>query len=68
MGIFVPGSRARHRRFDYEPRYYNPQKEESLRRRMRIKSLSRRKRRNPTGIILFVILLGLALFVYFQLG
>ena len=68
MGIFMPGSRAKHRRFSYEPRFYDPKKDQDLRHRMRIKSLSRRKRRNPVGIILFSILLAMALFVYFQLG
>lgn len=68
MSIFSQGSRAKHRRFSYEPRYYDPKKDEDLRRRMRIKSLSRRKRRNPAGIILFVLLLGMALFIYFQIG
>ncbi len=68
MGIFLPGSRAKHRRFSYEPRFYDPKKDQDLRHRMRIKSLSRRKRRNPAGIILFVILLAMALFAYLQLG
>ena len=68
MGIFTPGARAKHRRFSYEPRYYDPKKDEDLRRRMRIKSLSRRKRRNPAGILLFAILLAMAVFIYIQLG
>lgn len=64
----MPGSRSKHRRFSYEPRFYDPKKDEDLRRRMRIKSLSRRKRRNPAGILLFVILLAMAIFVYYQIG
>lgn len=68
MSIFLPRARAKHRRFSYEPRYYDPKKDEDLRRRMRIKSLSRRKRRNPYGILIFGILLMMALFIYFQLG
>lgn len=64
----MPGSRSKHRRFSYEPRFYDPKKDEDLRRRMRIKSLSRRKRRNPAGILLFVILLAMAVFVYYQIG
>ena len=68
MGVFMPGSRAKNRRFSYEPRFYDPRKDQDLKRRMRIKSLSRRKRRNPAGILLFIILLGLALAIYFQLG
>lgn len=68
MSIFLPRTRVKHRRFSYEPRFYDPKKDEELRHRMRIKSLSRRKRRNPYGILVFAILLGLALFIYFQLG
>lgn len=68
MSIFLPRTRAKHRRFSYEPRYYDPKKDEDLRRRMRIKSLSRRKRRNPSGIIVFIILFAMAVFIYMQLG
>ena len=68
MSLFLPRSRPRHRRFSYEPRFYDPKKDEDLRRRMRIKSLSRRKRRNPAGIFLFIILLAMALYIYFQVG
>ncbi len=68
MSIFLPRARAKHRRFSYEPRYYDPKKDEDLRRRIRVKSLSRRKRRNPAGIIIFAILFALALFIYLQLG
>jgi len=64
MSIFIGGARARNRRFSYDPRFYNPKRDEDLKRRMRIKSLSRRKRRNPAGIILFIILLAMALYIY----
>ena len=66
--MLLPRSRPRNRRFSYEPRYYDPKKDEDLRHRMRIRSLSRRKRRNPAGIILFVILLAMALYMYFEMG
>lgn len=68
MSIFLPRARAKHRRFSYEPRYYDPKKDEDLRRRIRVKSLSRRKRRNPAGLVIFVILFALAVFIYIQLG
>ncbi len=74
MGIFFPGRRAP-RRFSYEPRYYNPEREERLRRRLRIerRALSKRrnalsKRRNPLSLIYFLILLLIALYVYNALG
>jgi len=66
--MLLPRSRPRNRRFSYEPRYYDPKKDEDLRHRMRIRSLPRRKRRNPAGIILFVILLAMALYMYFEMG
>jgi hypothetical protein len=68
MSIFQPRAKATYRRFSYEPRYYDPKKDEDLRRRMRIKSLSRRKRRNPSGIFAFLLLFAMAVFIYFQLG
>ena len=57
--------RVTHKRFDYTPRYYNPEKDESLKRRMRIKT--RTKRRNPTTVVWFAIVLLLAFYVYTQL-
>jgi hypothetical protein len=66
--MLLPRSRPRNRRFSYEPRFYDPKKDEDLRHRMRIRSLSRRKRRNPAGMILFIILLAMALYMYFQMG
>lgn len=67
MSIFVKNTRGP-RSFSYEPRYYDPKREENLKRRMRIKSLSRQKRRNPAGIIVFVILLSLAVYIYQSLA
>jgi len=68
MGIFVPTTkRVKNRRFSYEPRFYNPEKEESLKRRMRIKTLSKTRRRNPTGLIFFALLLAMAIYAYIQL-
>lgn len=52
------------RYFSYEPRYYDPKREENIKNRMRIKSHSRAKRRSPVGLIIFLMLLGFALYVY----
>jgi hypothetical protein len=57
------GRRARHRRFDYQPRFYDPKREEGIKRRMRIQSRAQR-RRSPAGIIYFAILLIIALIIY----
>ena len=67
MGLFLPGRRVRNKRFDYEPRYYNPKKDEKLKKRMRIQAFNRR-RRSPMGIIYFIILCAMAIYVYQQLG
>lgn len=59
------GRRVTHKKFSYEPRFYDPKKEEKLKQRMRIKS--RVRRRSPTASIISVlILLVLAAFVYFS--
>jgi len=57
MGIFIPGSRsrARNRKFDYEPRFYDPKKDENIKRRMRVQSKSR-KRRKPSAIIPLIVM------------
>lgn len=67
MGVFLKSPRAP-RRFSYEPRFYDPKREEDMKRRMRIKSLSHRKRRSPAGIIVFVILFVFAVYIYASLG
>ena len=63
MGLFMPGRRAQPRRFTYEPRYYNPDKDDSIKRRMRIQSAARSKRRS-SNVIYLVTLLVLALYLY----
>lgn len=67
MGIFIPNRRAKPRRFSYEPRHYDPKKEENIRRRMRIQSRARR-RRKPLGLIYLAALLLFALYIYRVLG
>lgn len=67
MGLFIPSRRTKHRRFSYEPRFYNPKKEESLKRRMRIGSRARR-RRSPLGLLYFFGLLLFAIYIYATLG
>jgi hypothetical protein len=62
----MPGRRVSHRRFSYEPRFYNPEREEKLKRRIRIQSHARR--RNPAGVIYFVLLLAMAVYIYLKLG
>lgn len=67
MSLF--GSSRKPRRFDYEPRFYNPEKDEKLKKRMRIKSQTRsRHSRNAPGLIYLCFLLMLVLFMYNTLG
>ncbi len=67
MSIFIKTGR-RPRSFSYEPRYYDPKREENIKSRMRIKSKSRAKRRSPAGIIFFFLLLAMAYYIYATLG
>lgn len=67
MGLFIPDRKVKPRRFGYEPRHYDPSKEESLKRRMRIKSRARR-RRSPVGLLYFLALLLFAIYIYNALG
>ena len=67
MGLFVPSRKVKPRAFGYEPRHYDPTRDESLRRRMRIKSKVRRSR-TPLSLVYFVILLVFAIYIYGALG
>ncbi len=66
MSLFLPGRRVKHRRFTYEPRFYDPRRDEKLKQRIRIQS--RARRRSPAGLIYFALLLAMAVFVYMKLG
>lgn len=61
MGLFRPGKKPR--KFDYEPRYYDPSKDEDLKRRMRVKRKSSR-RRNSTSLLYLLGLLLFTLYLY----
>ncbi len=67
MGLFVPNRKVKPRRFSYEPRHYDPTKDESLKRRMRIQSRAQR-RRSPLGLLYFAALLLFAFYIYNALG
>lgn len=62
MGLMSPNRRGP-RRFDYEPRYYNPHKDESIKRRMRIQGRTRRKSNTGLRLIIMALLLGFALYI-----
>jgi len=67
MGLIPSSRKVKPRTFSYEPRFYDPRKDESLKRRMRIQGRARR-RRSPLGLIYFVALLLMALYIYTTLG
>ena len=49
------GKRYRHKRYNYEPRYYDPSKDNRIRERMRVQSSTRRGRGgNILGYILLL--------------
>ena len=63
MGLFIPKVRVKHKKFDYQPRFYDPEKEKKIKERMRIRSRARR-RRSPMGIIYAFALLAVVYYVY----
>ncbi len=63
MGLFTPSRKAKPRRFSYEPRFYDPTRDDSLKRRMRIHSRARR-RRSPLALLYFLALLVFAVYIY----
>lgn len=67
MGLLFQRRRVRPRRFDYEPRFYDPKRDDSLKRRMRIQRKARR-RRSPLGLLYFMALLLFAVYIYRTLG
>jgi hypothetical protein len=67
MGLFTPSRRRKPKRFTYEPRFYNPDKEEDLKRRMRVKRRKKRQR-SPLSILYLIGLLSFAVFLMYSLG
>lgn len=59
------GKKKSHRKFSYKPRYYNPEKEQKLKRRMRIKSKTHRGK--APSFFWLAALLGVGLYIYFAL-
>ncbi|MEM1270428.1 MAG: hypothetical protein AAF752_15435 [Bacteroidota bacterium] len=67
--MLLPKRKIRNRKFHYEPRFYDPKREEDLKNRMRIKRTSYSKRRS-TRLTVFIsmgILLLIAFYIYVNL-
>jgi hypothetical protein len=60
------GRRASYKRFNYEPRYYDPSKENRIRDRMRIQT--RVRRGTGRSILLYVLILSGILWVMVKLN
>ncbi len=67
MGLFLNKRKVKPRSFSYEPRYYDPSRDESLKRRMRIQRYARR-RRSPLALLYLAALLFFAFYIYNALG
>ena len=61
MGMFIPSRTRTPRQFSYEPRHYDPKKEERLRQRIQVKRKAG-SRRSPAGLVYFLLLLALVVF------
>lgn len=62
MGMFF-GRRRGNKRFDYEPRFYDPTRDDRIKRRMRIKSKTQKRGRQQSALTLGILLI-LVLIVY----
>lgn len=65
LGNFL-GRKVRNRRFSYQPRYYDPRKDERMRERMRMHSSTRRGRGG--NVLLYIALLCGLLWVLVKLN
>ncbi len=66
MGLFTPNKRATYRKFSYEPRFYDPRKDEKLRQRIRVGRKAHRGK--PGRAVAFALLLVAALYLYLTLS
>jgi hypothetical protein len=60
--MLIPGTRPP-RRFDYEPRYYDPTEDNRFKRRLRFTSSTRRGKRPPFLFIVILLILVLAVYL-----
>lgn len=67
MALFTLGKKVRNKKFEYLPRFYDPRKDERLKKRMRIK-VSTKHRRSPLTLIIFIVLVAMVAYMYFTLG
>lgn len=61
----IGGRNRKPRKFDYDPRFYDPSNDEDIKRRMRVRRKSRR--RDPTSILYLIGLLLFTIYIYTSL-
>lgn len=61
----IGGSKRKPRRFDYDPRFYDPSKEDDIKRRLRVRRKS--SRRDPTSLLYLLGLLVFTIYIYLSL-
>ena len=61
----IGGSKRKPRKFDYDPRFYDPSKEDDIKRRLRVRRKS--NRRDPTSLLYLLGLLVFTIYVYVSL-
>lgn len=65
--MFFQRNRVKNHRFSYEPRYYDPSRDENIKQRMRIQSRSLARRKKPTSFLIILALLVMAVYVFLSL-
>ena len=62
--MLIPRQKYRHRKFGYEPRFYDPTKDENIRKRIRIKS---KVRRGKHSNLIWTAMLLVMIFYFYRL-
>ena len=60
--------KRKHKRFNYEPRFYDPKEDERRRKRLKFDRLGRRKRAQPMMVLAFAIALFFVLWLVYELA
>jgi hypothetical protein len=60
------GSKTRHRKFNYEPRYYDPRREQRIKERMRISSVVRRGKGG--NVLIYIVALSAILWILVKIN
>ncbi len=61
--------KKQHRIFDYPPRFYDPEKDESVRRKRKLKFRTYSHARKKTKpIIIWIVLIAMIIFLYIKFG